>query len=79
MLRLVAIMSPNPTALRSLVKEEDVDKHRSVSCAEYDDCLDTALRRSWRSWSCGRCKLFRLTRAMCAAETAHLAELRPLA
>lgn len=79
LLRLVTVMSPNPTALRSLVKHEDVDKHRSLSCAEYDDCLDAALRHSWRSWSCGRCKFFLFTRELRAAETAHLAALRPLA
>src|SRR5512138_1990214 len=51
-------MSPNPTALRSALKDEEVDEHRCVSCVEYDDCLDAALRHSWRSWSCGRCDLF---------------------
>jgi hypothetical protein len=51
-------MSPNPTALRSCVKEEDVDRHRSVRCSEYDECLDAALRNSWRSWSCARCTRF---------------------
>ncbi len=54
-------MSPNPTALRSLVKDEDVDKHRCVRCPEYDDCLEAALHMSWRSWSCARCALFLTT------------------
>ncbi len=79
MLRLATVMSPNPTALRSLVKHEDVDNHRSLSCGEYDDCLDAALSHSWRSWSCGRCKLFLAARELRAAETAHEAALRPLA
>ncbi len=57
-------MSPNPTALRQLVKEEEVDEHRCVTCAEYDDCLDAALRKSWRSWSCGQCGLFRRAREL---------------
>ncbi len=56
-------MSPNPTALRSLVKDEEVDKHRCVRCPEYDDCLEAALHMSWRSWSCARCALFLATRA----------------
>jgi len=51
-------MSPNPTALRSLVKEEDVEKHRCVTCPGYDDCLEAALHMAWRSWSCARCALF---------------------
>ena len=36
-------MTPNPTALRALVKEEEVGEHRSVLCADYDDCLDEAM------------------------------------
>lgn len=69
-------MLPNPTALRALVKEEEVERHRSLSCGEYDDCLDTVLRRAWRSWTCERCQLFRL-KDWRAAEIAHLAGLRP--
>jgi len=72
-------MVPNPTALRSLVKHQDVEKHRSLSCAEYDTCLDTVLRRAWRSWTCVRCQLFGLTRAWRAVEVAHEAAQRPLA
>jgi hypothetical protein len=72
-------MSPNPTSLRSPVKEEDVDKHRNVCCAEYDDCLTAALRQSWRSWSCGRCGLFSFVREARASESARVASLRPLA
>ncbi len=71
-------MVPNPTALRDLVKHEEVDMHRSLSCAEYDDCLDAVLRHSWRSWTCIRCKLFRMTRDWRAAEIAHLAALQPV-
>ncbi len=79
MFRLETVMSPNPTALRSLVKDEEVDKHRSVSCSEYDECLDAALRKSWRSWSCARCKLFRITRGLRSAHGAQIAVLRALA
>lgn len=72
-------MVPNPTALRSLIKAEDVEKHRSLSCAQYDGCLDTVLRHSWRSWTCGRCRLFRFTADWHMAEVAHEAALRPSA
>ncbi|HET8541120.1 MAG TPA: hypothetical protein VFL83_14695 [Anaeromyxobacter sp.] len=72
-------MSPNPTALRHLVKQEEVDEHRCVSCTEYDDCLDAALRQSWRSWSCGQCALFRRAREQRAAELAQEWTLRPVA
>jgi hypothetical protein len=76
---LETVMSPNPTALRSLVNDEDVDEHRSVCCAEYDQCLDAALRNSWRSWSCARCKLFRITRQRAPPSGAQTAVVRPLA
>ncbi len=72
-------MAPNPTALRSLVKHEDVEKHRSLSCSEYDDCLETVLQHRWRSWTCVRCGLFLLTGRCRAAEICHEAELRPYA
>lgn len=70
---LASIPSPNPTALRSAVKQEDVDKHRNVCCAEYDGCLDAALRNAWRSWSCGSCRLFPFARAAREAESVRMA------
>lgn len=73
------IPGPHPTALRSLVAHEEVEKHRSLSCAEYDGCLERVLRRAWKSWTCGRCPLFHLTREWHTAEIAHVAALRPLA
>ena len=63
-------MSPNPTALRSLVKQEAVDLHRNVCCTEYDDCLDAALRNAWRSWSCARCRRFAMARQLQPVEVA---------
>jgi hypothetical protein len=72
-------MDPKPTALRSLVEHEDVERHRSLSCAEYDGCLTTVLRHRWKSWTCQRCSLFLLTREWRAAEIAHDAALRPFA
>lgn len=62
MARPESAMQPNPTALRALVKEEEVDEHRSVLCSGYDDCLDAVLRESWRSWTCRRCQLFEFAR-----------------
>ncbi len=72
-------MIANPTALRFQLKHEDVEKHRSLSCLEYDGCLDTVLRRAWNSWTCKRCGLFPFGRALRAAEVRHEAALRVLA
>lgn len=72
-------MVPNPTALRSLIKPEQVQSHRSFSCTEYDECLSAVLRHRWRSWSCERCAVFRHARELRAAEVSHEAALRPYA
>lgn len=72
-------MSPNPTALRHLVKQDEVDDHRCVTCTEYDECLDAALRLSWRSWSCGQCGLFIQARALRAIESALEWTVQPVA
>jgi hypothetical protein len=71
-------MSPNPTALRTLVNDEDVDAHRSVRCTEYDQCLDAALRNSWRSWSCAQCKRFVTTRRFVPPAIAQSSLVRPV-
>ncbi len=63
-----AATAPNPTALRHLVTDEDVDHHRCVTCDEYDGCLDAALRHCWKSWTCGQCQRFRDARALRAPE-----------
>lgn len=48
---------PNPTALPWLIRPEEVEDHRSLACTFYDRCLDAALRRGWRSWSCQACRI----------------------
>lgn len=72
-------MAPNPTALRSLIKPEQVEEHRCLSCVEYDGCLSTVLRHTWRSWTCTRCSMFQFAREMRAAAVAHEGALRPYA
>jgi hypothetical protein len=47
-----------PAELRSLCKLEDVARKRHLWCPSYDDCLDTAMRSGWRSWTCERCQRF---------------------
>ncbi len=60
----------NPRARSSLVKHEEVEDHRSLSCSQYDACLDVVLRRGWPSWTCSRCALFRLRKKVRAAKPA---------
>ena len=72
-------MDPTPTPLTRLVTDEDVALHRSVSCSEYDQCLDLVLRRRWRSWTCAQCALFSLARRFATMAAAHEGSLRPFA
>jgi hypothetical protein len=71
------VAGPNPTALPSLVSEEDVGEQRSLFCTEYDDCLDLAIRQRWSSWTCMRCTLSTLAKDLRATLVDHGAALRP--
>lgn len=48
----------NPVPARAV--EELHRVHRNVFCKHYDRCLDLALRRAWKSFSCERCQCFSL-------------------
>jgi hypothetical protein len=56
---LRAAPPPNgPAPLRWLLEPADVLAHRHLDCQEYDQCLDIAVLRPWRSWTCDRCPAF---------------------
>ncbi len=74
-----AAAEPRPTPLSHLVKEDEVEQHRCLSCTEYDQCLEVVLVKRWRSWSCASCGLFLLARAFDALQTDHEAAARPFA
>jgi hypothetical protein len=70
------LTSPNPVELVKLVEPETVAQHRSLFCTHYDECLERAAERGWRSWSCERCPGFALRYNMAARyarETYHCA------
>jgi hypothetical protein len=67
----------NPTALSTVVDLQSVDAQRNVSCAEYDACLDAALRHRWASFTCSRCALFSAAKASRSQELDRQAGLRP--
>ncbi len=47
-----------PAELRQTCKPEEVAQRRSLWCPAYDRCLNAALARRWRSWSCEDCAFF---------------------
>ena len=67
----VPCAGPSPRALKALVQHADVKRRRNLSCAEYDQCLDTAYRCAWRSWTCEHCALFSLARDLREAGIAN--------
>ena len=51
---------PNPTTSKVAGNPSKVD--RRVMCAGYESCLDEAVRRKWRGFSCRRCRAFKPVR-----------------
>jgi hypothetical protein len=47
---------PNPTASKLAKSPQKVD--RRVLCAGYEGCLDMAIKRNWRGFSCRKCRSF---------------------
>lgn len=59
---------PCPTELNSPMNLEmtagkgaTVESHRNLFCPHYDDCLDSAVKRGWMSFTCERCPLYTVT------------------
>lgn len=56
-------MKPFPIELNQSINPEagpkrlGVEEHRNLSCYQYDNCLDEAVRRGWQSFSCTKCPL----------------------
>lgn len=63
--------NPQPLA-NPLVTEAQVDSHRALVCTAYDRCLDFAVRKGWRGWTCRICPQFEIER------NAQLERLREL-
>jgi hypothetical protein len=68
-----------PKRLTGLVELDDVERHRSLLCDYYDECLDSALAQGWQSWSCEQCPLFVLAEGYRSRRTDHDGALRPSA
>jgi len=51
-------MNPNPKPLSKTLQFEEVDDHRALFCPNYTECLDTAERNRWASFTCSNCEFF---------------------
>jgi hypothetical protein len=47
-----------PVEMNTPCQPDDTGRLRSLWCPAYDRCLDAALLRKWRSWTCESCTLF---------------------
>lgn len=54
---VVRLHYPRPSPRSAVLPIEAVDAHRDIWCRHYDGCLDVAVRKDWRSWSCASCPL----------------------
>lgn len=54
---LTAPVLPAPTGLVRPLDDDQVERHRSLRCSHYEDCLDEAVKRGWESFSCAACPL----------------------
>jgi hypothetical protein len=56
---LFLLTPARPAALKAVITvARSVEKHRSLFCPRYDDCLDHAVVCGWVSWTCADCPLF---------------------
>jgi len=44
---------------RPLISLSVVSEHRNLDCARYDQCLDLAVKKNWKGFSCSRCPIFK--------------------
>lgn len=52
----VLTMKPVPMAVQFTV--EEVTAHRHFECAQYDECLDLAVRKKWANFTCRECPIW---------------------
>ena len=51
------VILPTPSESKMNERGQAVDEVRNVFCACYETCLDVAVKKNWRSWTCSGCPL----------------------
>jgi len=49
----------NPIKLNRPINMVELDVHRHPDCSDYEKCLDKAVYKRWRGFSCLKCTFFR--------------------
>lgn len=55
--RSKTVLLPFPSESKLNDRGQPLDEVRNVFCACYETCLDVAVKKNWRSWTCGACPL----------------------
>ena len=45
---------------RPLLSLSAVANHRNLDCDRYEKCLNRAVKKKWRSFSCAKCSIFKI-------------------
>lgn len=53
----IVSMLPYPSESEVNDRGQPQNEVRNVFCRSYDGCLDLAVKKNWRSWTCGKCPL----------------------
>ena len=53
----IVMLLPYPSESKMNDRGQPVEEIRNVFCACYESCLDVAVKKNWRSWSCASCPL----------------------
>ncbi len=63
---------PRPTELKVPIgPDRRIEEHRNLFCAQYDGCLDEAVKQGWNGWTCAQCNLFAVAPAPRLADYAE--------
>ncbi len=46
---------PTPTKLQRTLQLSEVEDNRNFTCFNYMNCLDTAVKNNWQSFTCREC------------------------
>jgi len=49
---------PTPTKLERTLQLSEAENNRNFTCFNYMNCLDTAVKNNWQSFTCRECHLF---------------------
>lgn len=56
--RVLGVLTMKPVPLTVQFTVEEVTEHRFFECANYDECLDVAVRKKWANFTCQECPIW---------------------